>query len=331
MFVDVHGGADSRGRSVAFGVFIHRSDSIYEDTPAEQYQFPSQYLARVESCVGDWIIYYEPTKSQESRGYFAIARVQQVIPDPSTTGMYIAVIEPNSYLDFANPVPFRNSDGLLERGLLNDEGKISGRAQSAVRPISAADFNRITELGLAEETALLPRIDAPPAFPGVEESQPPFQYEQERDRVASLTSRIVRDRIFRRVVLRAYDARCAITSLKLVNGHGRAEVEAAHIRPVEANGPDIVSNGLALSGTAHWMFDRGLISVADDHEILISRHVNDEPARGPLSTRQDEFSYLPVQPIILIRTSCGGIAKTASRSEWIEERIFRGHATTTAH
>jgi putative restriction endonuclease len=110
----------------------------------------------------------------------------------------------------------------------------------------------------------------------MQETQSPFQYEQERSRVAYLTSRIVRDRIFRRVVLRAYDARCAITSLKLINGHGRAEVEAAHVRPIEENGPDIVSNGLALSGTAHWMFDRGLISIADDHEILISRHVNDE-------------------------------------------------------
>jgi len=261
---------------VAFGVFIHRPDSIYNDTPAEQYQFPSQYLDRVKSCIGDWIIYYEPTKAQESRGYFAVAKVQQVIPDPSSPGMYLAVIEPNTYLDFANPVPFRDDDGLLERGLLNDQGKISGRAQSAVRPISAQDFERITELGLAEEATLLPRIDAPAASLGMEEMQSSFQYEQERSRVAYLTSRIVRDRIFRRVVLRAYDARCAITSLKLINGHGRAEVEAAHIRPVEASGPDIVSNGLALSGTAHWMFDRGLITVADDHEIMISRHVNDE-------------------------------------------------------
>lgn len=48
----------SRSRFVAFGVFIHRSDSIYEDSPAERYQFPSQYLARVEACIGDWIIYY---------------------------------------------------------------------------------------------------------------------------------------------------------------------------------------------------------------------------------------------------------------------------------
>lgn len=62
---------------------------------------------------------------------------------------------------------------------------------------------------------------------------------------------------------------------KLINGGGRAEVAAAHIRPVEANGPDIVSNGLALSGTAHWMFDRGLISLSDDLEILISRKTND--------------------------------------------------------
>jgi len=168
---------------VAFGILIHRSDSIYEDSPAERYQFPSQYLARVEACIGDWIIYYEPRKAQESRGYFAIAKIQQVIPDPATAGMYIAVIEAGSYLDFVNPVPFRDADGLVERGLLNEQGKISGRAQSAVRPISPADFNRITELGLAEDTSLLPRVDTP-SFPGMQEEQSVFQHEQERSRVA---------------------------------------------------------------------------------------------------------------------------------------------------
>ena len=29
---------------------------------------------------------------------------------------------------------------------------------------------------------------------------------------------------------------------------------------------------MALSGTLHWMFDRGLISVAEDHTILVSRN-----------------------------------------------------------
>ncbi len=55
----------------------------------------------------------------------------------------------------------------------------------------------------------------------------------------------------------------------------RAEVEAAHIRPVEHDGPDIVSNGIALSGTAHWMLDRGLIGVSDGLAILVSRQTND--------------------------------------------------------
>jgi len=71
------------------------------------------------------------------------------------------------------------------------------------------------------------------------------------------------------------DERCSVTGLKLINGGGRAEVAVAHIRPVEARSPDIVNKGLALSGTAHWMFDRGLVSLSDDLDILISRQAND--------------------------------------------------------
>jgi len=258
---------------MGFGVFIHRSDSIYDDSPAEQYQFPRQYLRRVEACIGDWIIYYEPSKVNDTRGYFAVAKVQQVIRDPAVPDMYLALIEPDSYLDFANPVPFNGTDGLVERGLLNDEGRISGRAQSAVRPLSPGDFNRIIDLGLDTNELLLPRVGEVSA--GLEEEQAPFEFEQTRSRVSYLGSRIMRDRVFRRIVLRAYDERCAITGLKLINGRGRAEVSAAHIRPVEKNGPDVINNGIALSGTAHWMFDRGLISLSDDLEILISRQVND--------------------------------------------------------
>jgi len=103
---------------MGFGVFIHRSDSIYDDSPAEQYQFPSQYLRRVEACVGDWIIYYEPRKIAETRGYFAIAKVSQIISDSGASGMYLALIEPGSYLDFANPVPFNGATGPVERGVL---------------------------------------------------------------------------------------------------------------------------------------------------------------------------------------------------------------------
>jgi putative restriction endonuclease len=260
---------------MGFGVFIHRFDSIYKDSPAEQYQFPSQYLGRVQTVVGDWIVYLEPSKVKATRGYFAIAKVQQIIPDLSAAGMYLALIEPSSYLEFATPVPFSDTDGIVERGVLNEQGRISGRAQSAVRPINASDFERIITRGLDETVQILPRIGDIPASPQLDEQQTPFQFEETRDRLNFLTSRIVRDRTFRRIVLDAYDRRCAVTGLKLINGGGRAEVDAAHIRPVEANGPDIINNGIALSGTAHWMFDRGLITLSDDLEIMISRQVND--------------------------------------------------------
>jgi len=50
--------------------------------------------------------------------------------------MYLALIELGSYLDFANPVPFSGATGPIEQGVLNEQGRISGRAQSAVRPVS---------------------------------------------------------------------------------------------------------------------------------------------------------------------------------------------------
>lgn len=258
---------------MAFGLFIHRADSIYRDVPEEHYQFPDQYLRRVEPCVGDWIIYYEPVKVPSSRGYFATAMVEKIIPDPTAPGMFLALIEPGTYLDFVRTVPFSGTDGPIERGVLNEAGGISGRAQSAVRPLSTSDFARIVKAGLPENDIVLPRVDDPERFHRVQELRAP--YEIERPIIERLVAKPERKAFFRRAVLQAYEERCAVTGWRLINGGGRAEAEAAHIRPVERDGPDSIQNGMALSGTAHWMFDRGLIGFADDLGILISRQVND--------------------------------------------------------
>ncbi|WP_421852738.1 HNH endonuclease [Novosphingobium sp.] len=280
---------------MAKGVFVHRTDSIYDDSPAERYQFPRQYLSRASACIGDWIIYYEPSKVRDTRGYFAAAKVANVVADPTGKDMFLALIEPGTYLDFPNHVPFNGSLGLVERGVLNDQGKISGRAQSAVRPLSAADFNLIIDIGLAEDEDFLPRIDET-VDNVLHEERAPFEFEIERSRVANLGSRLVRDRLFRRRVVEAYDARCALTGLKLINGGGRAEVEAAHIRPVDRGGPDIVTNGIALSGTVHWMFDRGLIGLSDDLQILVSRQVNDPHGISSLLNKSG-FAIQPKRPL----------------------------------
>jgi putative restriction endonuclease len=256
---------------MAKGVFLYREDSRYEDRPWAVYQFPDQYLSRAAQMVGDWVIYMEPVKAGR-KGYHAVGRVDGITPDPSSPGMHLAIIDPNSYLDFDHNVPFQSQGDYPERSVLNEAGNVSGRAQAAVRPIPPEDFNRIVGLGLDTHDELLPRSDAEtPAL--VAEMHAPYEFEE--DRVQMLTKRTIRDRIFRTRVLKAYDRRCAFTGFQFIYSGGRAEVEAAHIKAVEAKGPDVVQNGLALSGTVHWMFDRGLLTLADDATVLLSNHIND--------------------------------------------------------
>jgi putative restriction endonuclease len=257
---------------VAKGVFLYREDSRYDDKPWAVYQFPNSYLSRASQMDGDWVIYMEPVKAGR-KGYHAVAKVDRITPDPRNPGMHIAIIDPTSYLDFDHNVAFQSGSDYPERSVLNEAGNVSGRAQAAVRPIPAEDFNRIVGLGFDTHDELLPRSDREIATASVAEQQAPYEFEQ--DHVQMLTKRTIRDRIFRTRVLKAYDRRCAFTGFQFINGGGRAEVEAAHIKSVEARGPDVVQNGLALSGTVHWMFDRGLLSVADDQSILLSNHIND--------------------------------------------------------
>lgn len=262
---------------MGFGVFMHKDGSIYDDIPEVHYQFPKAYLSRAQKMVGDWIVYREPVKLPQSKGFFAVAKVARIIPDPAISDRYRALIEPGSYLPFEPFVPHIVDGQPVERDLAN--------AQAAVRPLSSSDFSRIIALGLPEDNSL-PRVDPPiqderPEDRGRDELLGLDPYAAslpgavERQIIQSLVNRPFRDRAFRRAVLRAYDGRCAVTGWRLVNGGGRLEAEAAHIRPVEYDGPDSIRNGLALSGTAHWMFDRGLIGIADNHEIIVHRKVND--------------------------------------------------------
>jgi putative restriction endonuclease len=210
--------------------------------------------------------------------------------------MFLALIQPGTYLEFGRDVPFQLGGQAVERGLLGDDGRLNdGRAIQSIRPIPNADFNRIVDLGLLNEDELMPRIDeAEPFLSAVREEQAPW--DGPVDRATMLSSRKVRDRQFRKRVLDVYDCRCALTGMKLINGGGRAEAQAAHIMSVEAGGPDVVNNGIALSGTVHWMFDRGLISLSDEGDILLSRKINDVESVERLIYR-DRKARLPTTSV----------------------------------
>ncbi len=256
------------------GVFVTGSHSIYGDQPKDFYRFPANYLPAARRMVDQWIIYLEPRRAG-GRGYFAVAKVEKIDPDPATPGMHLALIAPGRYLDFGTAVPLSLGKLRKERAMLSAGGGLKGSKQLAVRPLSNSDFNRIVEIGLIDAEPELPRvgqIDQMPAMLG-ETGQEPF--EGPVDRATMLVSRKVRDAKFRRAVLHVYAGRCALTGMRLVNGGGRLETEAAHIMSVGDGGPDAVNNGIALSGTVHWMFDRGLIGLSDAGDIFLSSKIND--------------------------------------------------------
>ncbi len=250
-------------------VLLHKDNSTYDDELDVVYDFPRAYLRAVKEAVGDWIVYYEPVKAGP-RGYFAVAKIDRVIPKPGVEGRYLAMIEPGSFLPFDREVPRLVNGTPMETALAEPDGtpKKGGAVQLAVRRLPEADFARIVNFGLPEELEEIEATRYDPQPAELAEGAEAFK----RPVLERLLRRPYREVAFRRKVREAYGYRCAMSGLMLRNGGGRPEVQAAHIRPVEHHGSDSVRNGLALSGTLHWMFDRGLISVAEDCETILVSH-----------------------------------------------------------
>ena len=247
-------------------VFTCSPSSEYDDQPELRYHFPKTYLRVVQQAVGHWILYYEPRRTEGAssatgrQSYFAMAQVTEVVPDTQQADHYYAYVA--DYLEFDTPVPFRQGTRYFESILVKADGSTNkGAFGRAVRSIPTSQLEDIVARGFAHE--LQPWEVADRANDFVPEVA-------DRKLVAQVINRRFRDAAFRRHVRAAYGNTCAVTGLCLLNGGGRPEVQAAHIRPVEANGPDTVRNGLALTATVHWMFDRGLISVDESFRLIVA-------------------------------------------------------------
>ena len=284
--------------SMTKAILTTKVSSIYDDLPEVRYHFPKTYLGQLSKAVGDWIIYYEPRRSTSdlsSRGgrqvYFATARVERITADPVNAGHYYA--EVSNYLQFVYPVPFKKGTLYYERVLEKSDGTTNrGAFGRAVRNLNDSDFDLIWQAGFGHvigfEEHVEPEHDAPEepmqASRGTRQKRSEYlldvPMEQDRPVIKQLVSRPFRDRAFSAAVKEAYRDTCAVTGLKIINGGGRSEVQAAHIQPVQHRGPDSVRNGIALSGTIHWMFDRGLISLDEDYNVLLAKnHIPDTVER----------------------------------------------------
>jgi hypothetical protein len=94
--------------------------------------------------------------------------------------------------------------------------------------------------------------------------------QRSRDIEIAFRSREIRERTgqqeFRLQLLKAYDNRCCITGCDVIE-----VLEAAHIASVAGGGGHSVKNGLLLRADLHALFDRGLITIADDFTVIVHR------------------------------------------------------------
>jgi putative restriction endonuclease len=242
--------------------------SVYDDLPEFRYHFPKTYLDQAKAAEGDWIVYYEPRRSHGGgrQSYIGMARIKSVVADLQTRDHYYAYME--GYLEFDHPVPFTDGGDYPESALRKADGTTNkGAFGRSVRPLPGNEFEAIVRAGFTRQLEPWEEIDAAlAAQTGVEDLVPC----PNRPVVEQVVSRPFRDEAFRRKIRKAYQNTCAVSGLSLINGGGRPEVQAAHIRPVAFNGPDSIRNGLALTGTLHWLFDRGLIAIGADLGLLLS-------------------------------------------------------------
>ena len=114
---------------------------------------------------------------------------------------------------------------------------------------------------------------------------------------------------FAAVVLDAYQARCAITRHRI-----RPTLQAAHIRPVTQDGPHHLTNGLLLRSDVHTMFDRGYLTLTDDHRLLVSPRLREEFGNG------DEFYRRAGQEVAVPRPVGDRPAK--QYLQWHRDAVF---------
>ncbi len=299
-------------------VFTSKIDPAYDDLPEQRYHFPRRYLNAARRALNDWIVYYEPRRSTAHlsssggrQSYFATAYVESIEPDSKRDDHYYAYVR--DYLEFDTPVPFREGRSYYESGLQKEDGSTNkGRFGLSVRSLPDAEYRLILSAGFIDMAAEL----AAPVGVYEEDLRVPDLIEvADRAVIQQISNRPFRDRVFSTAVRTAYENTCAVTGLQIINGGGRPEVQAAHIKPVAKSGPDSMRNGLALCSTAHWMFDRGLISVEDDYTLLLREGAI--PGDFSRIINEDRRLRVPESPSLRPHPTFLGYHR---------ERVFRAHA-----
>lgn len=131
------------------------------------------------------------------------------------------------------------------------------------------------------------------------------------------SNRLKRDPSFRQSVLDAYGHRCAICEYDIQFRTKIIGLEAAHLQWHNSDGPDQVTNGLALCSIHHKLLDYGAIGFNDNLELIAAKGLNGSEAQ------LDHLIYRHEgRQIVLPRNSME--EPSVEYVRWQRKEIFKG-------
>ena len=257
----------------------------------------------------------QPQRNNGRRAYIAVARVLGIQPDPTRGDHAYAIV--GEYLPFDRPVPFAGDGVYWEAPLraIEDPSKVGqgppGQSDAAARrrrlhrnccggPIRDSSARKCSPAWVRcrrRSSSLRLRV-RPGHRSGPSDRTDAREPEDPRCKPPPTSLRSLRGPLRRSLARRSSTA---AVDRKLVGRPASGRVCDG--------GPDVVQNGIALSGTIHWLFDRHLISLTRG-SIGCSLPANKVPVRieGALFAQQmDRINLLGG------RTDCGRIRTYVER------------------
>ncbi len=108
------------------------------------------------------------------------------------------------------------------------------------------------------------------------------------------TEEPIRTAGFRQAIMGTYNYTCAVCQLYILTLDGESVTEAAHIIPFSESYNDDVRNGISLCQLHHWTFDKGLISLDRNYEVIVSELMLERgPTEWLLTTLRGKSILLP--------------------------------------
>lgn len=105
----------------------------------------------------------------------------------------------------------------------------------------------------------------------------------------------IRRGAFKRTIPKVYNNTCAITGLSISAEFNVSMIDACHIVPFSESHDDTIGNGIALCPNMHRAFDRGLISIDENYQVLMSGRFIEDSSPYSIAQFDKKQILLPEQ------------------------------------